>query len=374
MSRRCSHCGHNGHNSRTCLDRGFKLFGVRLTDLSLSPTSSSAMRKSVSMGNLSSYGASDAVSSSCPQEQPETGVSLDGYVSDDLVHSTSNSRERKKGVPWTEEEHRLFLLGLQKLGKGDWRGISRDFVKTRTPTQVASHAQKYFLRRSHLNKRRRRSSLFDITPDTEDSALEESALEGTDVCPLIHQLSLGQNMTFSGGGSMEPGGVTGPGIPIAGFSMPLPPLSLSCVPTMVSGIIAEGGEALGAAESGSCEMNRVVALPLPGVGESESDPGTTLSHINLPFPLLPLWPTPWFFERAVDSKIVKPTPIVGTAPVTIDESVKIPELSLATARPIMEPSPLSFKLLEERSRHSAFHTMSSLSGLASLIETRASLF
>jgi SHAQKYF class myb-like DNA-binding protein len=54
--------------------------------------------------------------------------------------------ERRKGIPWTEEEHRLFLLGLDKFGKGDWRSISRNFVYTRTPTQVASHAQKYFIR------------------------------------------------------------------------------------------------------------------------------------------------------------------------------------------------------------------------------------
>ncbi|KAH7835498.1 hypothetical protein Vadar_026726 [Vaccinium darrowii] len=35
--------------------------------------------------------------------------------------------EMYEGVPWTEEEHRMFLLGLQKLGKGDWRGISRNY-------------------------------------------------------------------------------------------------------------------------------------------------------------------------------------------------------------------------------------------------------
>lgn len=69
------------------------------------------------------------------------------------------------GVPWTEEEHRLFLIGLQKLGKGDWRGIARNFVVSRTPTQVASHAQKYFIRQSNATRRKRRSSLFDMVPD-----------------------------------------------------------------------------------------------------------------------------------------------------------------------------------------------------------------
>lgn len=45
------------------------------------------------------------------------------------------------GQPWTETEHAAFVEGLKKLGKGNWRGISRVFVTTRTPTQVASHAQ-----------------------------------------------------------------------------------------------------------------------------------------------------------------------------------------------------------------------------------------
>lgn len=58
---------------------------------------------------------------------------------------------------------RLFLLGLKKHGKGDWRNISRNFVTSRTPTQVASHAQKYFIRQLSGGKDKRRASIHDIT-------------------------------------------------------------------------------------------------------------------------------------------------------------------------------------------------------------------
>ncbi|KAK6920785.1 SANT/Myb domain [Dillenia turbinata] len=135
------------------------LFGVRVA---IDP-----MRKSVSLNNLSQYEQKPnnsnniAAAAAAADDVPAAGS---GYVSDDAIqNSSTKTRERKRGVPWTEEEHKRFLLGLQKVGKGDWRGIARNFVKTRTPTQVASHAQKYFLRRSNLNRRRRRSSLFDIT-------------------------------------------------------------------------------------------------------------------------------------------------------------------------------------------------------------------
>ncbi|KAI3464022.1 hypothetical protein Pfo_020685 [Paulownia fortunei] len=143
------------------------LFGVRVK---VDP-----MRKSVSMNNLSEYepvsntsNQSDKSGHELPKAAAAEGGGAAGYASaDDAVPQPSNGGgERKRGVPWTEEEHKLFLIGLQKVGKGDWRGISRNYVKTRTPTQVASHAQKYFLRRSNLNRRRRRSSLFDITTDS----------------------------------------------------------------------------------------------------------------------------------------------------------------------------------------------------------------
>ncbi|KAG6687427.1 hypothetical protein I3843_11G070800 [Carya illinoinensis] len=165
MTRRCSHCSHNGHNSRTCPNRGVKLFGVRLTDGSI--------RKSASMGNLSHYaGLGSGLNQTgyntpgSPGETPDHGAAADGYASEDFVPGSSSScRERKKGIPWTEDEHRMFLLGLQKLGKGDWRGISRNYVISRTPTQVASHAQKYFIRQTNVSRRKRRSSLFDIIAD-----------------------------------------------------------------------------------------------------------------------------------------------------------------------------------------------------------------
>lgn len=75
--------------------------------------------------------------------------------------------------------NRLFLLGLDKYGKGDWRSISRNFVVTRTPTQVASHAQKYFIRLNSMNKDRRRSSIHDITSvNTGDLSVPQGPITG----------------------------------------------------------------------------------------------------------------------------------------------------------------------------------------------------
>ncbi|KAL6780387.1 hypothetical protein ACKKBF_B13350 [Auxenochlorella protothecoides x Auxenochlorella symbiontica] len=65
-------------------------------------------------------------------------------------------KECRKGEPWSETEHAAFLAGLRQLGKGQWKHISLLYVPSRTPTQVASHAQKHFLRATGATKRRSR--------------------------------------------------------------------------------------------------------------------------------------------------------------------------------------------------------------------------
>ncbi|KAI3497878.1 hypothetical protein L1887_33477 [Cichorium endivia] len=114
-------------------NRGLKLFGVRITDGSI--------RKSASMGNLSHCNDPEAAPSSMdfPEAaptwiRPETLRIITPPVTDTSLWISLPGRlqavKGKKGVPWTEEEHRMFLLGLQKLGKGDWRGIARNYVIT----------------------------------------------------------------------------------------------------------------------------------------------------------------------------------------------------------------------------------------------------
>jgi SHAQKYF class myb-like DNA-binding protein len=62
--------------------------------------------------------------------------------------------------------YRQFLKGLKKYQRGQWKEISQEFVTTRTPSQIASHAQKYYDRQDLEQKeRKKRRSIHDTTID-----------------------------------------------------------------------------------------------------------------------------------------------------------------------------------------------------------------
>ena len=116
---------------------------------------------------------------------------------------------------WSPGEHQLFTEGLTKLGRGNWKGIARHFVKTRTSTQIASHAQKHFARLEKRKKNLRlRASIFDdddddgvVNVDGDEDALPPASSAtnsttsvspetGTEVCsPLVDHCM--QNLLYN---------------------------------------------------------------------------------------------------------------------------------------------------------------------------------
>lgn len=56
-----------------------------------------------------------------------------------------NKQTKTQSRYWTAEEHKQFLIGLERFGSRDVKAIAQ-LVGTRNATQVRTHAQKYFLR------------------------------------------------------------------------------------------------------------------------------------------------------------------------------------------------------------------------------------
>ncbi|KNC51138.1 uncharacterized protein AMSG_11983 [Thecamonas trahens ATCC 50062] len=67
-----------------------------------------------------------------------------------LASPMDSSASSTAGRSWTLNEHVLFVIGLEVFGRGDWRSIATKYVRTRNPSQVASHGQKYYSRQKRI--------------------------------------------------------------------------------------------------------------------------------------------------------------------------------------------------------------------------------
>ncbi|GMI01491.1 hypothetical protein TrLO_g4935 [Triparma laevis f. longispina] len=61
---------------------------------------------------------------------------------EEMGETTPQSVQSARSGRWTDNEQLIFLQGLRKYGKGQWKLISRE-ITTRSVTQIKSHAQKF---------------------------------------------------------------------------------------------------------------------------------------------------------------------------------------------------------------------------------------
>ncbi|KAH0754240.1 hypothetical protein KY290_024510 [Solanum tuberosum] len=142
--------------------------------------------KSTSTVELSSSTTSEK--ETLNEEIPLSPMPINYRVPNDFVPHVSNTENngdsvdflsRKQEGKWTEDEHEAFLIGLDKVGR-NWTRVSKEFVPSRTPTQITSHAQKYF--DNQKNNKGPKRSVFEINFDQEStSTCPESVKKGKEV-------------------------------------------------------------------------------------------------------------------------------------------------------------------------------------------------
>lgn len=80
--------------------------------------------------------------SSLPTDK--SSLSVNHHSSADSEKGKDKKSPKKKTGRWTQSEHEMFVLALRIYGR-EWKKIA-EVVKTRTPIQIRTHAQKYLKR------------------------------------------------------------------------------------------------------------------------------------------------------------------------------------------------------------------------------------
>jgi SHAQKYF class myb-like DNA-binding protein len=77
------------------------------------------------------------------------------------LEATSKTERKTQSRYWTPDEHKRFLEGLARFGHKDMKAIAR-FVGTRSPTQVRTHAQKYYLKLAREAAKRQTNQYYRV--------------------------------------------------------------------------------------------------------------------------------------------------------------------------------------------------------------------
>nr|GEV65039.1 transcription factor MYBS3 [Tanacetum cinerariifolium] len=280
------------------------------------------------------------------------------------------------GTPWTEEEHRLFLLGLQKLGKGDWRGIARNYVLSRTPTQAEESPEDQFMLppapgADHPNNDPCSLKL-SLNPDS-DQSMEAAAPTETLEQDIREETSTVKNDQLPSiiMPAFYPAYIP---IPFAVWPSTMTPLEeptnnnntgsdgsyhwvLKPIPLSLKDTDHHYIEPSSLSLKLMTEPSRQSAFhaSTPAVGSSAKDKG-----VVWPSTMTPLEEPTNNNNTGSDGsyhRVLKPIPVSSKEPMNLDELVgKSSQLSLKdTDHHYIEPSSLSLKLMTEPSRQSAFH-------------------
>ncbi|KAJ7953247.1 putative Transcription factor [Quillaja saponaria] len=86
--------------------------------------------------------SSDVVPDHPQNPPPAAMVQAPNQPNSGFVPSTGNTTSFKDD--WNPDEHELFLMGLIKHGKGRWRDIAREFVRSKTVEEVKEYAESFF--------------------------------------------------------------------------------------------------------------------------------------------------------------------------------------------------------------------------------------
>lgn len=106
------------------------------------------------------------IGSKCPYHKKDTDRAFVEQLLDPLPPSPPHP-EPYNFIPkvpprraWSPEEHLLFLQGLEKFGKGNWKEIA-EMMGSKSSSQIQIHAQRFFQRQQQVTKTKR--SIHDLT-------------------------------------------------------------------------------------------------------------------------------------------------------------------------------------------------------------------